>query len=172
MADGDAPAHAGRATGPPARLTGAAPGATRRRWRAWRRSRPFWGGLLVALGGAEILVTLRAPLPVILHIGPQGLAGYLGPVILLLCGVLLVAHPPQRVFYALVSLVLALVSWLTSNLGGFFVGMLLALVGGCLAFAWTPVRKPRPGTTPATHPATTLPIPVADGRHRREVDQT
>ncbi|RGC67231.1 hypothetical protein C5N14_19745 [Micromonospora sp. MW-13] len=172
MADGDAPAHAGRATGPPARLTGAGPGATRRRWRAWRRSRPFWGGLLVALGGAEILVTLRAPLPVILHIGPQGLAGYLGPVILLLCGVLLVAHPPQRVFYALVSLVLALVSWLTSNLGGFFVGMLLALVGGCLAFAWTPVRKPRPGTAPATHPTTPLPAPVADGRHRREVDQT
>ncbi|KIR61059.1 MULTISPECIES: DUF6114 domain-containing protein [Micromonospora] len=113
------------------------------RWRAWRRSRPFWGGLLVALGGAEILVTLRAPLPVILHVGPQGLAGYLVPVILLLCGVLLLAHPPQRLFYALVSLVLALVSWLTSNLGGFFVGMLLALVGGCLAFAWTPVKAHR-----------------------------
>ncbi|MFF3869884.1 DUF6114 domain-containing protein [Micromonospora sp. NPDC001898] len=169
-------------------------GATRGgRWRAWRRSRPFWGGLLVALGGAEILVTLRAPLPVILHIGPQGLAGYLVPVILLLCGVLLVAHPPQRLFYALVSLVLALVSWLTSNLGGFFVGLLLALVGGCLAFAWTPAKKPRPGAAPATHPAAATAVdPVGDpeplagpepltvpgpapgtaGRHWRGVDQS
>ncbi|MFI2663830.1 DUF6114 domain-containing protein [Micromonospora carbonacea] len=139
MADGDAtPRAAGRS---------AAGGAGR--WRAWRRSRPFWGGLLVALGGVEILATLRAPLPVILHVGPQGLAGYLVPVILLLCGVLLLAHPPQRLFYALVSLVLALVSWLTSNLGGFFVGMLLALVGGCLAFAWTPAGAGRRPAEPA-----------------------
>ncbi|MDM4718706.1 DUF6114 domain-containing protein [Micromonospora sp. WMMA1363] len=117
------------------------------RWRTWRRSRPFWGGLLVLLGGAEILVTLRVPLPVALHVGLQGLAGYLAPVILLLCGVLLITHPFQRVFYALLSVVLALVTWVTSNLGGFVVGMLLALVGGCLALAWTPAKttaRPRP----------------------------
>ncbi|WP_229399984.1 DUF6114 domain-containing protein [Micromonospora okii] len=124
-------------------------GRPKGRWRAWRRSRPFWGGLLVALGGIEMLVTLRAPLPVILKIGPQGLAGYLVPVVLLLCGVLLLTHPPQRVFYALVSMVLALVSWLTSNLGGFVIGMLLALVGACLAFAWTPVKAPRGAARPA-----------------------
>ncbi|MEO3777413.1 DUF6114 domain-containing protein [Micromonospora sp. B11E3] len=114
------------------------------RWRAWRRGRPFWGGLLVTLAAAEILLTLRAPLPVILHIGPQGLAGYLVPVVLLLCGVLLLAHPSQRVFYALLSLLLALASWLTSNLGGFVLRMLLGLVGGCLAFAWTPAKERQP----------------------------
>ncbi|WP_431896668.1 DUF6114 domain-containing protein [Micromonospora haikouensis] len=141
MAGSDATPMAGGDATP--RAAGGSASGWAGRWRAWRRSRPFWGGLLVALGGAEILVTLRAPLPVILHVGPQGLAGYLVPVILLLCGVLLLAHPPQRLFYALVSLVLALVSWLTSNLGGFFVGMLLALVGGCLAFAWTPVKAHR-----------------------------
>ncbi|MER5704129.1 DUF6114 domain-containing protein [Micromonospora sp. NPDC002296] len=201
MTDGGGARVAGTGRGGGTRVAGAARGGAVRgsRWRAWRHSRPFWGGLLVALGGAEILVTLRAPLPVILHIGPQGLAGYLVPVILLLCGVLLIAHPPQRIFYALVSLVLALVSWLTSNLGGFFVGLLLALVGGCLAFAWTPARKPRPGTAPATHPAAPTavapvgdpeppagpepfadpeppavpePTPVTEGRHWRGVDQT
>lgn len=125
----------------------------RQRWRSWRRSRPFWGGVLVAAGGAEILLSVRAPLPVILHIGPQGLAGYLVPLILLICGVLLLAHPPQRLFYAVVSILLALASWLTSNLGGFLVGMLLALVGGCLAFAWSPTRHPHsPPAAPEAEP--------------------
>ncbi|MFD6263743.1 DUF6114 domain-containing protein [Micromonospora chalcea] len=113
----------------------------RARWRHWRRARPFTAGLLIALGGAEMLVTLRAPLGVLLHVGPQGLAAYLVPAILVICGVLLITTPQQRVFYAVLSLVLGLVSWLTSNLGGFLVGMLLALVGGALAFAWTPVKQ-------------------------------
>ncbi|MFE9959081.1 DUF6114 domain-containing protein [Micromonospora sp. NPDC005299] len=123
------------------------------RWRRWRRGRPFTAGVLVALGGAEMLVTLRAPLGVLLHVGPQGLAAYLVPVVLVLCGVLLIATPQQRVFYALVTLVLGLVSWLTSNLGGFLVGMLLALVGGALAFAWTPAKQPRAARSAPTPPA-------------------
>ncbi|MFJ5545062.1 DUF6114 domain-containing protein [Micromonospora chalcea] len=123
----------------------------RARWRRWRRARPFTAGLLIALGGAEMLVTLRAPLGVLLHVGPQGLAAYLVPAILVICGVLLITTPQQRVFYAVVSLVLGLVSWLTSNLGGFLVGMLLALVGGALAFAWTPVKqRPAHAGPPAT----------------------
>ncbi|MFD2765967.1 DUF6114 domain-containing protein [Micromonospora eburnea] len=124
------------------------------RWRRWRRGRPFTAGVLIALGGAEMLVTLRAPLGVLLHVGPQGLAAYLVPAILLLCGVLLIATPQQRVFYALLSLVLGLASWLTSNLGGFLVGMLLTLVGGALAFAWTPAKQRRhPDTASAPAPA-------------------
>lgn len=144
---------AGRhATAPATRPTGGS-------WRRWRRGRPFTAGLLIALGGAEMLVTLRAPLGVLLHVGPQGLAAYLVPIILVLCGALLIATPQQRVFYALLTLVLGLASWLTSNLGGFLVGMLLALVGGALAFAWTPDKRraaPAPGA-PATADATATP---------------
>ncbi|MEU7933387.1 DUF6114 domain-containing protein [Micromonospora echinofusca] len=129
------------------------------RWRRWRRGRPFTAGVLVALAGVEMLVTLRAPLGVLLHVGPQGLAAYLVPAVLVLCGVLLIATPQQRVFYAVLSLLLGLVSWLTSNLGGFLIGMLLALVGGALAFAWTPDKRREPAgattTPPATGPETT-----------------
>ncbi|MEV0879036.1 DUF6114 domain-containing protein [Micromonospora echinofusca] len=124
------------------------------RWRRWRRGRPFTAGVLVALGGVEMLVTLRAPLGVLLHVGPQGLAAYLVPAVLVLCGVLLIATPQQRVFYAVLSLLLGLVSWLTSNLGGFLIGMLLALVGGALAFAWTPDKRREPAGAAATPPAT------------------
>jgi hypothetical protein len=121
---------------PPARLPW-----QRRAWLAfsrWRRRRPFWSGLLIALAGIEILATVWAPLPVILHVGLQGLAGYLVPIVILLCGVLLWFSPEQRVFYSVLSVLLSLVSWVTSNLGGFFIGILLGLVGGSLAFAWSP----------------------------------
>lgn len=106
-------------------------------WRRWRRSRPFWGGLLILLAGLEILLTLRAPLSVIVHLGPQNLAGYLVPVIMVLCGLLLWFTPDQRLFYSILAILMALASWVTSNLGGFFVGLLLGLVGGSLAFAWS-----------------------------------
>ncbi|MGC9669900.1 DUF6114 domain-containing protein [Planosporangium sp. 12N6] len=111
-------------------------------WRGWRRSRPFWGGLLLVLSGAEILASIWAPLPVVLHVGPQGLAGYLVPTIMVVCGLLLWFNPRQRLFYAIVAILMALGSWLTSNLGGFFVGMLVGLIGGSLAFAWAPMGRP------------------------------
>ncbi|MEU8337068.1 DUF6114 domain-containing protein [Micromonospora tulbaghiae] len=150
----------------------AAPAAgVRTRWRRWRRARPFTAGLLIALGGAEMLVTLRAPLGVLLHVGPQGLAAYLVPAILVICGVLLITTPQQRVFYAVLSLVLGLVSWLTSNLGGFLIGMLLALVGGALAFAWTPVKTRAARIAPEAGPAETGPTEVAPAQ-REPVDRS
>jgi hypothetical protein len=110
-------------------------------FRRWRHGRPFWGGLLITLAGAEILVTVKAPLPVVLHVGMLGLAAYLVPIVILLCGLLLWFSPDQRMFYAILSVLLSLLSWVTSNLGGFFIGLLLGLVGGSLAFAWSPKRK-------------------------------
>lgn len=111
-------------------------------WR-WRHARPFWGGLLVLLGGLEIFLTVKAPLPVVVHVGMQGFIGYLLPIVLGLLGVLLIVNPAQRLFYSLLSAVLALASWITSNLGGFVVGLLLALVGAALAFAWSPDKLSR-----------------------------
>ena len=105
-------------------------------FRIWRRTRPFWGGLLVISGAGEILSSEQGPFQIVIHIGIQGLAGYLIPVTMLLCGVLLWFNPAQRAFYSLLSIVLALGSWITSNLGGFFIGMMLGIVGGALAIAW------------------------------------
>jgi len=112
-----------------------------RAWRRWRRSRPFWGGLLILLGAVEILLAELAPLSAIVHLGARGMAGYLAPVVMLLCGVLLWFSPQQRTFYAVLALLMSLASWVTANLGGYFLGMLLGLVGGSLALAWAPRRR-------------------------------
>lgn len=112
-------------------------------FRRWRARRPFWGGLLLLLGGAEVLFTMKASLAVVLHIGPQGVAGYLLPTLMLLCGLLLLANPAQRLFYSIVGVLVSLGTWLTSNLGGFLVGLLLGAVGSCLAFGWLPDQEPR-----------------------------
>ena len=113
-------------------------------FRQWRRTRPFWGGLLITLGGVEILFTEKAPLGVVLHVGPQGLAGYLLPAMMILCGLLLWFAPQQRTFYSVLSVLLSLGTWLTANLGGFLIGMLLGVVGGSLAFGWSPRAGSRP----------------------------
>jgi hypothetical protein len=119
------------------------PRRARLAFRSWRRTRPFWGGLFVVLGGGEILFSEKAPLKVIVHFGLTGLAGYLIPSVMVLCGVLLLFNPQQRLFYAILSVLLALASWPTSNLGGFFLGMLFGLLGGSLAFAWAPLYPTR-----------------------------
>jgi hypothetical protein len=113
-----------------------------RGFRHWRRSRPFWGALLAILGGLEILLTEIAPLRVVVHIGLQGVIGYAVPILMVLCGLMLWFAPHPRVFYASLILICALGSFITTNLGGFILGMLLGIVGGAQALNST--AEPRP----------------------------
>ncbi|MFF7637853.1 DUF6114 domain-containing protein [Kitasatospora sp. NPDC008050] len=138
------PLAAAEAAPPPAAAPpAAAPPRPRRSFKAWRGRRPFWGGLLTTLAGAEILVTEKAPLPVVLHVGMMGLAAYLVPTVLALCGLLLLFSPGQRLFYSILAILATLATWVTSNLGGFLIGMLLGLIGSSLAFGWAPEQPAR-----------------------------
>ena len=112
-------------------------------FRGWRARRPFWGGLLLALGGGWILLTEKASLEVVIHVGMQGLAGYLLPAVMVLCGLLTLFSPSQRLFYSILGMLCSLGSWVTSNLGGFFVGLALGAVGSCMIFGWLPDQEPR-----------------------------
>lgn len=123
-----------------------ASGRRRRPWRTfrqWRYRRPFGAGLTLALGGAEILLTQRASITVILTAGADSLVGYVLPVLMVICGLLVVLNPRQRLFYSVVGVLASLGSWVTSNLGGFVIGMTLGLVGSSLAFGWLPDRPRR-----------------------------
>lgn len=124
----------------------------------WRHARPFWGGLFVFLSGLEMFATVWAPLPVVIHVGMQGFIGYLLPILLAVLGVLLIVNPQQHLFYSLVAAVLALASWLTSNLGGFIFGLLMGVIGSALAFAWSPDKYPA-SEVPRAEPPEPAPEP-------------
>ena len=126
-------------------------------FRGWRRSRPFWGGLLLVLAGIELVaipllsVLAHGSVKVVIYIGIGGVFGVLIGGLLVACGLLIWFHPVQRVFYAIAGVLLAVASFVATNLGGFFFGMLLGVTGASLSFGWTPgpgrlagQRQPRP----------------------------
>src|SRR5690242_2277993 len=127
---------------------------TRRvRWRAWRRSRPFWGGLLLIVAGVELVllplsgVLVHGGLKLVIYIGIGGVFGVLIGALLIAAGTALLVNPVHRSFYGIAGIILGIASFPASNLGGFFLGMLLAIIGGALGYAWAPVAAdgPAPG---------------------------
>jgi len=125
-------------------------GTARRAWRAWRRSRPFWGALGVSAGGTEIVVvrlTLGGSRPgSLFSLGLVIAAGLVG------CGLLLVFDPVQRTLYSTGAILLAVVALSTVHVGGYLIGSILSAAGGALAFAWVPAAPP-----PAEPPSGGLP---------------
>ncbi|WP_117673130.1 DUF6114 domain-containing protein [Micromonospora sp. MW-13] len=148
----------------------AQPGRLSQAWRGfrrWRRSRPFWGGLFTALAGVEIFSTTQMSLSgLTFQMGPTGFLSWLIPVILVACGMLMWFTPQQRMFYAIVGAVTAVFSLIGVNLGGFFIGLLLGMVGSALGFAWVPSR--RPATEPAPAPAEPEPVAQPDDAGERD----
>jgi hypothetical protein len=116
------------------------------RFRHWRRSRPFWGGLFLLVSALELFLSANLTLKDLqVHIGETGYLSYVLPAVLMLCGALAWASPGQRLFYGIVGLLTALYSFLGLNLGGFGLGMLIGIVGGALVISWgAPPIKPAP----------------------------
>ena len=140
-----APPATGRRRGSQARAT----------WRRWRRSRPFWGGLLLVLSGLELLalpltgVLVKGQIKLVIYIGIGGVFGVLIGILLIAAGIVLWVNPTHRVFYGIAGIVLGIISFPASNLGGFVLGMLLAIIGGALAFAWVPAEPDSVDAAPA-----------------------
>jgi Family of unknown function (DUF6114) len=161
-ADADTTRPSGGTTEPVPRAA-AAPGtrgrqrrqAARAAWRRWRRSRPFWGGLLLVLSGLELLalpltgVLVKGQIKLVIYIGIGGVFGVLIGILLIAAGIVLWVNPTHRVFYGIAGIVLGIISFPASNLGGFVLGMLLAIIGGALAFAWVPAEPGSVDAAPA-----------------------
>ncbi len=131
----------------------------RERWRGWRQSRPFWGGLLLVLAGLEMVtiplsgVLGHGAIKLVIYIGIGGIFGVLIGLLLIAAGIVLWVNPAHRVFYGIAGIILGVVSFPASNLGGFFLGMLLAIMGGSLAFGWEPAgADEEPSAEPAALP--------------------
>jgi hypothetical protein len=91
--------------------------------------------LLIPLTG----VLTRGPIKLVIYVGIGGVFGVLIGGLLVACGVALWFNQAHKTFYAIAGLLLAILSFTGTNLGGFFIGMLLGIVGGSLAFGWTPI---------------------------------
>lgn len=130
----------------------------RRAFRDWRRRRPFWGGLLAMLSGAEIAALPLAPASVMFVQGPAGITSVLMGVFLVALGLITWSAPGQRTIAGVLTVLVGLGALVLSNLGGFVIGTLLALLGGGLMFAWQPTprrRRTRRGkrrSTPESRP--------------------
>jgi hypothetical protein len=122
----------------------------RLRFRDWRGSRPFWAGLFTLLGGVPIAyfpyATLQLGTMSITMSTTAGAGSLIIGVLLITLGLTMWFQAATRIFAGVAAIVLALVSLVISNIGGFLVGFLLALVGGALAVSWAPARPEPAGS--------------------------
>ncbi|MGW1379070.1 DUF6114 domain-containing protein [Streptomyces sp. NPDC002446] len=108
--------------------------------RRWRRTRPFWAGLLLVLGGAELLLVPLSPLTVLVSLGLGGLAALGIGLALIVAGLFLWCAPAAHHYVSINALILSVLSFAATNLGGFLVGMGLGIAGSAMGFGWTPGR--------------------------------
>ncbi|MFH9726292.1 DUF6114 domain-containing protein [Streptomyces sp. NPDC017254] len=137
------------------------PHGARAAFRRWRRTRPFWATVWTGLGGFVILFLPMAPLGKILQVGVGGIAGMAGGAVLMAMALLMLLMPGQRHTAGVIAVIAGVASFPLSNLGGLFVGMVLSVLGGSMAFAWLPEKpaKRRGGLLRRTRPAATTSLP-------------
>jgi hypothetical protein len=121
---------------------------SRAEFRAWSAKRPFVGSMLTILAGIEMFFSGQLDIGHIhVQVGIEGFQATIIPIALVLLGVLAMTMPVHRIFYGVISLVVAVYSLIGVNLGGFILGMLLGAVGGILIVSWMPKKvaaEPRP----------------------------
>jgi hypothetical protein len=78
---------------------------------------------------------------VILISGTVVWAGILVGVLVATMGLFLWFTPHLRQVVGIVAVILSIVSLLTSDYGGFGIGLLLGTAGGALGFAWAPLAR-------------------------------
>ncbi len=104
-------------------------------------------GLLVAAVGAAFTFMIGG------FGGLFGLLGIIWAVIIIYSAMQLKSNPSQHVTWGVIIIVFSFISWIGA-FGGFFLGFILALVGGILALIWSP---PRPVTAPYAPQTPTAP---------------
>lgn len=128
--------------------------ARRRAFAEWHAQRPFIGALIVVVAGLELLLSGPIDLGAVsdtfglhgipdmqLAIGIEGIQAIVLPVALILLGLLSIWQPVHRVFYGVIILVISVYTLSGVNLGGWFAGFLLGVIGGIVVVSWAPPEK-------------------------------
>ncbi|MGW2210228.1 DUF6114 domain-containing protein [Streptomyces sp. NPDC001781] len=139
----------------------------RLRFRDWRGVRPFWAGLFTLLGGVPIAyfpyATLKLGTMAISMSTTAGAGSLIIGILLFTLGLTMWFQQATRIFAGVAAILLALVSLVVSNIGGFIVGFVLAMLGGALSIAWAPARNTaaEPAGVPADSTTEYVPAPHA-----------
>lgn len=115
------------------------------RWfRAFRRTRPFWGGLWTLLGGVWIVNAMNFGFEVAVTGGWNYAAGYILGGGMALFGLVAWVAPHYRTLVGILAFLFALAAFVSANLGGYLVGTVLGIIGGSMIWAWGE-KKPKGG---------------------------
>lgn len=120
-------------------------------WRwfaAFRRTRPFWGGLWCLLAGAWMIRSMFFSFVLAVSGGWSYSAGYILGGGLMLFGLVAWFAPHYRGLLGIMAVLLALAAFVAANLGGYLVGSVLGVLGGSMMWAWGEKAPRRPRTTP------------------------
>ncbi|MFJ8626675.1 DUF6114 domain-containing protein [Kitasatospora sp. NPDC093550] len=122
-----------------------------RHFRDFRRTRPFWGGLLAMIAGVPILYFPYAHLSfgglTIAMSTTAGAGSLIIGVLMIILGMTAWFQPAVRVFGGIATILLTLVSIPVSNLAGFGLSLLPGLIGGGLMVSWAPLPEPKAEAT-------------------------
>ena len=125
------------------------------------------GGLLMLLVGAFVAFVISSIVSSF-HIGGTTVLSsvlVLGPVfglIVIIVGVLAIAAPDLKILWGVLAIVFAVLSLFSTAIGGFFLGFILALVGGILILVKTAPPPPTPMYQPMA-PSMGAPPPPPGG---------
>lgn len=115
--------------------------SARGRFREFRWTRPFWAAVLILIAAGEQAVLPVGPTDALIKAGSSAFLGLICSVVLAVMALVILFLPSQRVVAGLITVVVALVSFPLSNLGGFVIGMLLGILGGSMAVGWVPNKS-------------------------------
>lgn len=118
-------------------------GEARMVFRAFRRTRPFWGGLWAMAAGLWIIRAMNFSVGIALTSDWPYLAGFLVGGGLVLFGLVVLIAPLYRGLMGLLCLLLALLAFPMANLGGYVIGSVVGLFGASMILAWGEKRPRR-----------------------------
>lgn len=112
-------------------------------FRAWRRTRPFWGAVWTILAGAEIVKMMSFSFGLALTGGWAYSAGYVMGGGLILMGLVALLTPHYKGLAGVIAFLVALGAFPTANLGGYLVGSVLGIIGSSMIVSWGPKKPSR-----------------------------
>ncbi|UDY23201.1 DUF6114 domain-containing protein [Nocardioides sp. Kera G14] len=120
-------------------------------FRAFRRTRPFWGGLWTILAGVWIIRAMSFSIGLALTGGWSYSAGYIMGGGLVLFGLVAWVTPSHRGLAGIAAFLIALGAFPAANLGGYLVGSVAGIIGSSMIWAWGEKRLRSPKSAATGH---------------------